>query len=258
MKPRRLALTNRSSQSISLATVTHVARALQIQIDRDFAGVWGGAATIAAFDSAEKIPAGYWPIRVVDQPVGGLGIHLDRAHHPYAEVMATSDWSVTASHEMLEMLVDPYGQKLISAPDIDPHTDHHQVRYLVEVCDPCEMWSYEVEGVAVSDFVTPEYYNARADAGATLDFLARLAKPLEVPRGGYISWIDPADHRWHQKRPDGTFVRAAIEVHPKRNPRDDRDRAFGSDPGRHDLPAIRAALARPAGAAGRKKKRRGE
>ena len=248
MKPRRLALINRSSKSIPLGDLTAAAQALQIQIDRDFTPVWGAAATIAAFDPNAKLPAGTWPIRIVDRPAGGLGIHLDRAHHPYAEIMATADWTITASHEILEMLVDPYGQKLISAPDIDPDSDHHQVRYLVEVCDPCEMWSYVVKGLAVSDFVTPEYYNAHAASGTALDQLGRLAEPLEVPRGGYISWIDPADRRWHQKLPDGSFVRATIATDPKRNPRDDRDHAFGDAAARHDLPAILAALAAKRGA----------
>jgi hypothetical protein len=239
MKPRRLALLDRSSQQIPLATLSKVAQALQTQLDRDFTPVWGVAATIAAFDHGEKVPSSYWPLRIVDQPVGGLGIHLDRNHHPYAQIMAADDWSITASHEMLEMLVDPYGQKLFSAPDIDPHSDHHQVRYLVEVSDPCEIWSYEIDGVAVSDFVTAEYYNDHADPGVQLDYLGRLSKPLEVPRGCYISWIDPADRRWHQKTPDGTFITAKVEVNPQRNPREDRDRAFGNDPERHDLAAIR-------------------
>jgi len=181
------------------------------------------------------------PMRVLDKPSGGLGIHLDRNHHPYAEIMATSDWSVTVSHEMVEMLVDPYGNRFTSAPDIDPHSDRHQVHYLVEVADPCEMWSYSINGVAVSDFVTPEYYNPDA-AGASLDQLGRLKHPYDVPRGGYISWIDPEDGRWHQKQVDGSFVTAKQKTHPTRNPREDRDRAFGNDPDRHNISAIRAAL----------------
>jgi hypothetical protein len=239
MKPRHLALLDRSTRPVPFADLTGVAQALQIQLDRDFTPVWGVAANVIAFDRGEKVPSSYWPMRIVDQPVGGLGIHLDRNHHPYAQIMAADDWSITASHEMLEMLVDPYGQKFLSAPDIDPHSDHHQVRYLVEVGDPCEMWSYDIQGVAVSDFVTPEYYNDHADPGVTLDFLHRMTKPLEVPRGGYISWIDPEDRRWHQKTPEGTFITARVEIDPHRNPREDRDRAFGNDPLRHDLTAIR-------------------
>ena len=241
MNPRRLALVDQSSRRIAFEELSRVASALQIQCDRDFTPAWGVAAVVVAFERGDKPPAGYWPMRVLDKPVGGLGIHLDKNHHPYAEIMATSDWPVTASHEMVEMLADPYGNRFVSAPDIDPHSDGHNVHYLVEVADPCEIWSYSIEGVAVSDFVTPDYYDAGAVAGASLDHLGRLKHALEVPRGCYISWIDPEDGRWHQKQTDGSFVRARQNIHPTRNPREDRDRAFGSDPERHDLSAILAA-----------------
>src|SRR5262245_55203169 len=102
MKPRRLALVDKSSQKYPFAAITAAAQALQIQLDRDFTPSWGVKASILAFDRGEKIPPGYWPLRIVDQPVGGLGIHLDRNHHPYAEIMAADDWSITASHEMVE------------------------------------------------------------------------------------------------------------------------------------------------------------
>ncbi|MGH7740760.1 MAG: hypothetical protein ACRENS_01925 [Candidatus Eiseniibacteriota bacterium] len=261
MNPRRLALVNQSSRNISFDDVSRVARALQIQCDRDFTPIWGMAAVVVPLGTGEKVPAGYWPMRVLDKPVGGLGIHLDKNHHPYAEIMATSDWPVTASHEMVEMLADPYGNHFMSAPDIDPHSDHHRVHYLVEVADPCETWEYSIEGVAVSDFVTPEYYNPDAEPGTSFDHLGRLKTALEVPRGGYISWIDPEDGRWHQKQIDGTFVRARVNVSATRNPREDRDRAFGNDPQRHDLSAIRSGRRHVVpgnGAASGKRRRRSD
>jgi hypothetical protein len=246
---------NHSSKDISLDDLTGVARALQIQCDRDFTPLWGVAAVVVPFGKSEKIPAGYWPMRVLDKPVGGLGIHLDKNHHPYAEIMATSDWSVTASHEMVEMLADPYGNHFISAPDIDPHSDHHLVHYLVEVADPCEMWAYSIDSVPVSDFLTPEYYNANAEAGTSFDHLGRLKHALDVPRGGYISWIDPEDGRWHQKQTDGSFVTAKQKTHPSRNPREDRDRAFGNDPDRHNLSFIRTGRRQTPASPARRRRR---
>ena len=134
-----------------------------------------------------------------------------------------------------------------------PGSDGHLVSYLVEVGDPCENFSYTIGGVAVSDFVTPDYYNEASAAGTDFDFLTRLSKPYDVPGGCYISWIDPLDGQWHQKQTDGTFVRSKEEVDPKRNPRDDRDALLGDeDDGlRHDLSRIRrkylpAALKRSA------------
>jgi hypothetical protein len=198
---------------MSFADMQQVDQALQTQLDRDFTPIWGVRATILAFD---------------------------KAHKPFAQVKDTQDWSVTASHEMLEMLVDPYGQRFVKAPDIDPNSDGHWVNYLVEVGDACEIYEYSINGVAVSDFGTPEFYNADASAGTEVDFLSRLCQPYEVPAGCYISWIDPEDGRWHQKQVDGTFVRSARTADPKANPRDDRHEGLGDDDGRrHDVSRIR-------------------
>jgi hypothetical protein len=80
-------------------------------------------------------------------------------------VKDTQDWPVTASHELLEILVDPLGHQFRRAPDIDPASDGHLIAYLVEVGDPCEVFSYPIGDVAVSDFVTPDYYDPKAAAG---------------------------------------------------------------------------------------------
>jgi len=244
MTTRHVTLQNQSSANISFADISNVAQALQIQIDRDFGPAWGVHAQITALQQGAAIPPKVWPIKIVDKPVGGLGIHLDKGHKPFAQVKPTPDWSVTASHELLEMLADPFGQRFASAPDIDPTSDGHLVHYLVEVGDPCEIFEYTIGGVAVSDFVLPDYYNAQNAASGEVDFLAQLSGPLDVPQGCYISWIDTQDSRWHQKMTNGDFVRAKARISssPKINPRDERDAAFGDEEEgrRHDLPAIRS------------------
>src|SRR5207249_6723714 len=101
---------------------------------------------------------------------------------PFAEIQAGNDWSITASHELLEMLVDPLGHKLIRDPDIDPASDGHQVEYLVEVGDPCEVFAYPINGISVSDFTTREFYDTKAPAGTQFDFLARLNKDRKSTR----------------------------------------------------------------------------
>jgi hypothetical protein len=239
MAIRRVVLTNHSSKNIPFSDISDVAQALQIQVDRDFTPAWGIRATILPLNKGEAIPQHAWPMRIVNHPAGGLGIHLDKGHKPYAQIQDTDDWSVTASHELLEMLVDPYGHKFVRGPDIDPGSDGHLVSYLVEVGDPCEIYSYTINGIAVSDFVTPDYYNEASPQGTEWDFLTRLSAPYEVPQGCYISWIDLQDRRWHQKQTDGSFVTARVEVSPKDNPRNDRDAAFSDDDMRHDLPRIR-------------------
>src|SRR5207244_12011882 len=55
---------------------------------------------------------------------------------PYALVLYTQSWSLTASHETLEMLADPWGSRLVGGSSIQ--AGQGRVRYLIEVCDPCE------------------------------------------------------------------------------------------------------------------------
>lgn len=232
MVSRRTALVNQSSSRSVAYRFVDAAAALQHQLDGDFTPVWGGRAQVVAVRPREPVPAGYWPIYIkdsLDDP-HELGVHLDKNGRPYANVRAGSSWTITASHELLEMLADPFGHRFVRAPDIDPSSDGHLVAYLLEVGDPCEIYSYSIGGMKVSDFVTPDYYDANAPAGTRLDHLGRLKRPLEVPRGCYLSWIDPEDGRWHQRTPDGTFIKADREVDPHRNPRDDRDLAFGGAP----------------------------
>ena len=49
---------------------------------------------------------------------------------------------------------------------------------------------HEIDGVLVSDFITPAWFEpTRADR---VDFKRRIAKPLELAAGGYISVLDAA------------------------------------------------------------------
>lgn len=252
MRIRHVTLQDQSSLNLSFDQVDQVSQALQIQLDRDFTPIWGVQAQVQTLDQGESGPVRAWPITILDQPRAGLGVHLDDNGKPFAEIQGGNDWSITASHELLEMLVDPLGHKLIDDPDIDPASDGHQVQYLVEVGDPCEIFAYQINGISVSDFITQEFYDTNAPVGAQFDFLGRLNQAFDVPQGCYISWFDPQDGRWHQKQVDGSFITARQESKLGKNPRDERDTAFGEEENRvrHDLLRIRSKY-RP-GAAARK------
>jgi hypothetical protein len=240
----KIALTDQSTAGAA-ADLQQIAAALQQQVDHDFAPVWGARADISALAAGAPVPAGTWPVKIVDSIPGAGGVHLDDQGQPYAEAVNGPQLSIAISHELLEMLVDPWGNRFTPAADLDPNSGGQQVIYLVEVCDPCEISSYNVGGVAVSDFILPSFYDP--NAAAPVDFLGTLAGPLprQVPQGCYISWIDPADWTWHQQAADGTFVTAAGA--PGVNPRADRDSAFGGD---DDLHHVQAHLNAPAAGAG--------
>src|SRR6266540_3798052 len=118
--------------------VARVTAALQRQAIRDFRKIWKVEATVDSFPTLEDVPVGYWPILVKDDidVQGAAGIHLDKDGQPFALVTMSDSWSLTASHEMLEMLADPFGNRLV--PGRSPKRGQGRVEFLVEVCDPSE------------------------------------------------------------------------------------------------------------------------
>jgi hypothetical protein len=235
MSSWKLVLIDQTTDHVPLRQLQQIAAAVQQQVDNDFAPVWGVRADISALAAGQAIPPGAWPVKIIDSLSGAGGVHLDNQGQPYAEAVNGPHLSVAISHEILEMLVDPWGNRFTQGPDIDPNFQGRKVFYLIEVGDPCEVTSYPVNGVQVSDFVFPSFYDPNGKA--RYDFRKTLTGPLQVSKGCYISWIDPRDGKWHQQKPDGTFVTA--DTKPGRTPRDERDAAFsGDDPDRHNIQAI--------------------
>jgi len=183
--------------------ITKVAAALSIQMTRDVAPIWDVQATVAAFAAPKDVPVGYWPIYIEDPsklPKGAGGVHLDNRNQPYALVETGDEWSLDASHECIEMLVDPSGNRARANPILDQAValgyPDHQVQYIVEACDPIEdaKYGYQINGVLVSDFFTPQFYDAVRSAGVRYDFTGALSGPRTVLTNGYISWLDPVDN----------------------------------------------------------------
>jgi hypothetical protein len=189
---------------LSPSDVTKVAAALQKQATRDFGPIWDVEATVDAFVSLDDVPTGYWPIIVGQEGQGGGGVHLDHNRQPFALVDLTPDWTVAASHECLEMLADPFGNRTVAGDSPDPARPG-RVQFLVEVGDPCEAptLGYTVNGVRVSDFYTPNYFDPSLPAGARgaakYDFRGHITAPRQVLQGGYLSWGEPSGE-WFQER----------------------------------------------------------
>ena len=160
---------------------------------------------------------------------------------PYAVILPDADWSVTASHELLEMLVDPLGSRMVTAPSLDPAASGRLVHFLVEVGDPVEAEFYTINGINVSDFVLRDYYHRRPHPGDEYDQRAKVEHSFQVLPKGYISWFDPHDGRWHQVTPAGEIVTAREAADLATDFRDSRDRSFVDDEDRHNLPEILGA-----------------
>lgn len=103
------------SPSVTLADISPVASAIQKQVARDFGPIWAINATVDAFEKLEAVPIDYWWIIVCDDlHPGGGGFHLDDHGQPIALVQADPGWELAASHEALEMLADPSGNRTIA------------------------------------------------------------------------------------------------------------------------------------------------
>jgi hypothetical protein len=185
------------------------AAALNIQVTRDLPQFWPITAAVSYLPDARHIPQGVWPVQLVAHlPPGEGGFHQTRNGQPYAKVVTTpgsNEWTIDASHEIIEMLVDPSGNRLQTSVAIGIIGD--QVRdfpgrfeYLVEACDPCEAdpFTYQIDGVSVSDFITPHFYDSRPTSGTRYSFTGAITAPREILKGGYISWVNPRNHELQQ------------------------------------------------------------
>src|SRR5262249_4558865 len=97
------------------------------------------------------------------------------------------------------MLADPFGNRVVAAQSVKP--GQGRVRYLLEVCDPSEdpQYGYTVNGMLVSDFYTPHFFDPVKNAGVRYSFTGAITSPLPILRGGYLSWLDPVSKRmWQQ------------------------------------------------------------
>jgi hypothetical protein len=197
MLPIHLALVP-VAKKLKFNDVATVCAAIQKQIIRDFTPVWTIEATIDPFPRPQDVPVGYWPIYIVDTFQGG-GQHRTRHHQPFGLVAAGSTWSLAASHEALEMLVDPGGDRLVAGDS--PIEAQGRVEFLLEVCDPCQGddHAYTVNGVLVSDFCLPAYFDPLGVTGGRYSYTGAMTAPHQVLPGGYLSWRVPATGDWFQR-----------------------------------------------------------
>ena len=110
-------------------------------------------------------------------------------------------WSITLSHEALELVGDPMCNLLVQGND--PLDRRRRVFHLFEMCDAVQAESYSIEGVALSNFVLPSYFSLGEQPGRRNDFLGRSykGKTLEsfgMNPGGYLNILDPKTGNWEQ------------------------------------------------------------
>jgi hypothetical protein len=230
MLTAHVALVSEDSK-ITPSELSKVAGALSKQVSRDFGPIWEVNADVAAYEKLEDVPLDYWPIIIKDDigDPSAAGYHEDKHGQPFALVQYDASWSLTASHECLEMLADPFGRRVVASDS--PVAGQGRVNFLVEVCDPCEGsdFAYTINGIQVSDFFTPNYFDPVANSGVRYSYTGALKEPRQVLKDGYLSWLVPSTHKWWQRtwfsggnpsdgaiknfNASGTNIRASIDRH---------------------------------------------
>jgi hypothetical protein len=221
MRPIEIALVNNTNKPSVEERIGQAVSAFNIQVSKHLRRCWTHVPEAIVrelkpdpraregFDPDQHTPPGVWPVILTDGLPGGVGgFHHTQHHQPYAEVAVTDDsgeWTIAASHEILEMLVDPSGHKLVAAPAISCtgrkiNDTPGEVEYLLEICDPCEAktFAYKVENTWVSDFVTPAYFACRPGSDTHYSFRHNIGAPRRILPGGYITWFHPQSRNFQQ------------------------------------------------------------
>ena len=198
-----IAITNACS-CLSDAQIAAAIPALQRQVSEDFKALWNVDCSLAFLPGDQPLVRGWWQIVLSDDPdqAGALGYHeLTSAGAPLGKVFAGLDiesgssWTATLSHELLEMLADPWINLCAEGTN--------GTVYALEVCDAVEAdnLGYEIDEVLVSDFITPSWFEpTEADC---VDFKRRISKAFELGEGGYVSTLIPGKG-WVQLTAEGT------------------------------------------------------
>jgi len=183
-----------ASTVVNDSEVRLVVNALQQQVSQDFLPAWGIGAELTLIPTGAAPPTGTWWLTILDDSdqAGALGYHdLTPDGMPLGKVFAATDlkygnsWSVTASHELLEMLADPN----INLTVFVQNANTSGTLFAYEVCDPCETdnLGYKINNVLVSDFVYPSWFeDFRAPGSTQFDHTNHIQSPLHLLPGGYI------------------------------------------------------------------------
>jgi hypothetical protein len=133
-------------------------------------------------------PANAWQLVILDDSdqADALGYHeTTPTGQPLGKVFARTvqdaglSWTVTASHELVEMLVDPWAVLGVDLGNGD------WVAW--EAADPVEAdaYGYLIGDVLVSDFITPAWFTPGAPG--PYDWTHSCPAPLTLLPGGYVA-----------------------------------------------------------------------
>jgi len=189
--------------------------AMQAYITNNVVPIWGTPANLV---KTTDFQPGAWAMVFLDNAdaPNALAYHdLTPDGLPQAKVfvkttLANNDLvSVSASHELVEMLVDPAINMMTTGPD-------RTTIYAYESADPVEALSFAVNGIQMSDFVYPSYFEVFRQPGSVqFDQMNQVNAPFQILADGYQ--IIFKDGQWSQvfgsKEKEKAFAREDRHQH---------------------------------------------
>jgi hypothetical protein len=167
----------RNESSLPDAEVAAALPAFQQAADTDFGPAWDVSGKLR-WAGDEPVPAGAWSVRIVDVPdcILCAGYHGVDHGVPYAVVGTLDDWQITFTHELWEILVNPY---------VDRGVLVGKRWWALETADPveAEKFAYLRGEVRISDFVLPNWF--RKGSTGPWDFTKHVERPRQVLEDGY-------------------------------------------------------------------------
>lgn len=208
-----ISIINHTSGKIKDEEVQSTIRAINRQINEDYTPYWSLGATLRLEGRSGKQPEKEKPEDMRGEAViylwdevnvdDALGYH-DKNYSgiPFGFVFTElskeigESWTVTLSHEVLELIGDPEANLLVMGPHPNPAENNRNVFHWYEMCDAVQAQSYKIDDIEVSNFVLPLYFTGTDEFEGRNDFLGRITKGKSLTSfglspGGYVGFFDP-------------------------------------------------------------------
>lgn len=206
-----ISVINHTNGQLSDEEVQGAIRVINRQIKEDFEPYWSLGATLRLEGKGGAKPKPQEPADMRGDAIiylwdktnvpNALGYH-DRNNHGipfgfvFTELSASlgESWTVTLSHEALELIADPEVNLLVAGPH--PVNSNLDVFHWYEMCDAVQAENYKIDDVEISNFVLPLYFTGSEEVGGRNDFLGRshngkTLKSFGVNPGGYVGFFNP-------------------------------------------------------------------
>lgn len=206
-----ISIINHTNGQVTDEQLQGAIRAINRQIAEDYEPYWSIGATLRLEGRSGQKPQkqniadmrGDAVIYLWDKVdvEGALGYHdANNRGIPYGFVFTelskklVENWTVTLSHEALELIGDPEVNLLVQGPY--PADPKKYVFHWYEMCDAVQAETYKIDGVEVSNFLLPLYFTGGEELGGRNDFLGRNYKgktlrSFGINPGGYIGFFNP-------------------------------------------------------------------